>query len=94
MKRLKSRARAAYEGLSVLTELLDLVTELKFALFISARDKKIGLKGERSTEIILSKYFNANGLFQFKYKVTELCRTEALEVFEGFNHAARNLTQY
>ena len=66
MKRLKSRARAAYEGLSVLTELLDLVTELKFAPFISPRDKKKGLKEERSTEIILSKYFNANALFQFK----------------------------
>ena len=40
MKRLKSRAWAANEGLSVLTELLDLVTELKFASFIAARDKK------------------------------------------------------
>ena len=24
---------------------------------------------------------------------TELCRTEALEVLEGFNHAVRNLTR-
>ena len=69
MKRLKSRAWAAYEGLSVLTELLDLVTELKFAPFISPRDKKkIGLKEERSTEIILSKYFNANALFSLKMR--------------------------
>ena len=53
-----------------LTELLDLVTELKFASFIVARDKKkIGLKEERSTEMILSTYFKAiiNDLFQFKY---------------------------
>ena len=64
MKRLKSRAWAANEGLSVLTELLDLVTELKFASFIAARDKKKGLKEERSTEIILSTYFNASDLFQ------------------------------